>query len=64
MGNTELPLPYAKQLDAMYPTVERDEDDDLEDLDEDGLEDEDDDMKEPDEDELADLAEGMGSLKV
>jgi Ran GTPase-activating protein (RanGAP) involved in mRNA processing and transport len=64
MDNTELPLQYAKQLDAMYPTVERDEDGDLEEVDEDELEDEDDDLGEPDEDELADLAEGMGSLRV
>lgn len=40
-----MPLQYAKHLDAMYPTVKRDEDDDLEELDEDelaeGLEEED-----------------------
>jgi hypothetical protein len=33
----ELPLHYAKHLDAMYPTVKRDEDDDLEELDKDEL---------------------------
>jgi hypothetical protein len=68
MDNMEMPLQYAKQLDAMYPTVERDDDDDLEELDEDelaeDLEEEEDQDVADDEDDLADLVEEMGSLNV
>jgi hypothetical protein len=68
MENTDIPLQYARQLDTMYSTVKRDDDDDLKELDEDelaeNLEEHEDQDVTKDEDDLADLAGRMGSFNV